>query len=171
MTQYLAPSNDYCSHCGARTKQIWVEGLPFKGCAVECGFVHWNNPTPVVAVVVETPQGVVLAHNVAWPENVFSIITGFLDAHELPEECAVRETREELGLKAYAPKFIGHYMFKAKNQLIIGYSVKAEGDVVLNHELDDYKIIPSDKLQGWPGQTGQTVSDWVHLNRFLKRNV
>lgn len=86
-----------------------------------------------------------------------------MDPLELPQDTAVRETQEELGLKAFDVKFVGHYMFHAKNQLIIAYSVKAEGQITLNHELDDYKVIPVKKLKGWPTATGEAVSDWLKI--------
>ena len=115
----------------------------------------------MAAVIVETPEGVILSHNVAWPQGMYSIITGFVDPLELPIDTAMREVQEELGLKAYDVKYVGQYMFKAKNQLIIAYSAKARGTIKLNHELDDYKIVPVEKLRGWPGATGEAVSDWV----------
>ena len=58
-------------------------------------------------------------------------------------------------------------MYHAKNQLIIVYAVKAEGQVCLNHELDAYKIIALDKLKAWPGPTGEGVADWLRKKRRL----
>ncbi|MEH6345176.1 MAG: NUDIX domain-containing protein [Bermanella sp.] len=163
MSHYITPSFDYCPNCGAKTRLIQLEAQQLKSCSAKCGFTHFNNPTPVAAVIVETPEGVVLAHNVAWPEGMRSIITGFVDPLELPIDTAVRETQEELGLKAYDVRYVGQYMFKAKNQLIIAYAVKAQGDIQLNHELDSYKVVPVEKLKGWPGATGEAVSDWLNM--------
>jgi NADH pyrophosphatase NudC (nudix superfamily) len=162
MSNYSTPVYDYCPNCGAKTKLQPVDGHVIKACSAKCGFAHFNNPTPVVAVIVETPDGVVLAHNVAWPAGIFSIITGFVDPLELPEQTAIRETEEELGLKAYDAKFVGHYMFEQKNQLIIAYAVKAQGKIKMNHELDEYKVIPVHKLKGWRTATGEAVTDWVN---------
>lgn len=161
MSHFIQASFSYCPHCGAKTQTQEVEGLPVKVCAAQCGFAHFDNPTPVVAVIVETPEGVVLAHNVAWPKGAFSIITGYVDPLELPQDTAIRETEEELGLKAYDPTFVGHYMFEAKNQLIIAYAVKAQGLIKLNHELDEHKVIPVEKLKGWKTATGRAVGDWL----------
>ncbi len=165
MSHYITPSFDFCPHCGASTQIECIDNQDLKACSAKCGFVHFNNPTPVVAVIVETEQGVVLAHNVAWPKGMFSVITGFVDAFELPEQTAIRETQEELGLTATNLKYVGHYMFAQKNQLIIAYAVKAQGDIQLNHELDEYKLIEVDRLQGWPGATGEAVNDWLNKIR------
>ena len=161
MSEFTAPEYCYCPQCGAKTKDRKIEAQVVKVCAASCGFGFFNNPTPVVAIIVETPDGVVLAHDVTWPKGMLSVITGYVDPHELPAQTAIRETLEELGLKAYDPQFVGHYMFHQKNQLIIACAVKAQGAITLNHELDDYRIIPIDKLKIWPGPTGKAVADWL----------
>jgi NAD+ diphosphatase len=161
MSSFSTPTYKYCPTCGAQTKLQFIDGRNMKACSPECGFAHFDNPTPVVAIIVETTEGVILAHNVEWPAGMYSVITGFVDPLELPQQTAIRETQEELGLKAYDATFVGHYMFEQKNQLIMAYSVKALGDIYLNRELDDYKVIPVEKLKPWPGPTGQAVSDWL----------
>lgn len=161
MSNYSVPTFKYCPNCAAQTSLQFIAGQNLQACTIECGFVHFNNPTPVVAVIVETPEGVVLAHNVEWPAGIFSIISGYVDPMELPEQTAIRETEEELGLKAYDPQFVGHYLFEQKNQLIIAYAVKAQGSITMNEELDEYKIIPVEKLKGWRSPTGDAVTDWL----------
>ena len=99
MSHFSVPTYEYCPNCGAKTRSKLMDGQTVKVCAADCGFAHFNNPTPVVAVIVETPEGVVLAHNVGWPGGIFSIITGYVDPYELPEQTAIRETKEELGIK------------------------------------------------------------------------
>ena len=162
MSHFSVPTYAFCPNCGAKTHSKKMDSHVVKVCAANCGFTHFNNPTPVVAVIVETPDGVVLAHHVDWPGGIFSIITGYVDPYELPQQTAIRETEEELGLKAYDAKFVGHYMFGPKNQLIIAYAVKAHGRIKMNHELDEYKVIPVNKLKGWKTATGEAVTHWVN---------
>ena len=92
-------------------------------CSAGCGFVHYDNPTPVVAAVVEHEGQVVLARNRAWPRTFYGLITGFLEREESPEQCVVREVKEELNLDAAAPTLIGVYAFERMNQVIIAYHV------------------------------------------------
>ena len=74
---------------------------------------------------------------------------------------AIRETMEELNLHALETELIGAYPFPHQNQVIIAYHVKAAGEIKLNHELDDYKIVPVDQLKGWDMGTGLAINDWL----------
>lgn len=152
----------YCPQCADTLSDVLIDGESRRGCRNrDCGFVFWDNPTPVVAMIVEVEEGVVLAHNTAWPAEFYSVITGFLERHEDPLECAFRETREELGLQALEHSLIGVYSFPQQNQVIIAYHIRAVGEIRLNHELDDYKIVPKELLKGWDMGTGLAINDWL----------
>ena len=153
---------NYCPQCSSSLSEVVVEGQRYSGCPENsCDFIYWNNPTPVVAMIVELKEGVIMAHNAAWTHQFYSIITGFLEEGEDPTECAIRETKGELGLDALESKLIGAYGFAKQNQVIIAYHIKAEGEVILNHELDDYKIVPVNELKGWDMGTGLAINDWL----------
>ncbi|HEX4872298.1 MAG TPA: NUDIX domain-containing protein [Nevskiaceae bacterium] len=126
-----------------------------------CAWVHWDNPTPVVAAVVEHEGRLILARNVAWPAGFFALITGFLEKGETPEIGVQREVEEELGLRPQGASFIGHYDFPRMNQLILAYHVPAEGVVRLNEELAEWKHVAFDQARYWPAATGFALRDWL----------
>ena len=130
-----------------------------------CGFVFWDNPIPVVAGIVETPEGVVLAHNRAWPVGLFSLISGFLESAESPRTAIERETVEELGLTTHNTALLGLYPLPEQNQLIIAYHLHADGAITLNEELDAFKIIPATQLGDYDfgplTLTRRLVDDWL----------
>lgn len=153
---------NYCPECGQPLQQRQIDGRLRQCCPAEgCGFVAWNNPAPVVAVLVEYRGKVLLARNAAWREGMFSVITGFLEAGETPEECALRELGEELGLAGQVVATIGHYAFPQKNQLILAFHVRAEGEIRLNEELVDFRLVAREKLRPWNFGTGLAVRDWL----------
>ncbi|MFT5063066.1 MAG: NAD+ diphosphatase [Gammaproteobacteria bacterium] len=129
--------------------------------SMECQFVHFENPTPVVAAIVEHEGEIILAHNVAWPADWYALVTGFLERNEIPHEAVLREVKEELNLDGRVESFIGHYAFPRMNQLIIAYHVVATGEIKLNHELDDYKRVPPEEVVPWGAGTGEAVADWL----------
>ncbi|MBF0154961.1 MAG: NUDIX domain-containing protein [Magnetococcales bacterium] len=152
----------YCPACARTLISKEVDGRVRLACPVEgCGFVFWNNPVPVVAGIVETGRGVILAHNKAWLPGKYSVITGFLESGEDPEVGIRRETGEELGLQPLSATLIGLYPYSKANQIIMAYHLTAEGEIVLGEELDGYKIVPRDKLKGWGFGTGLAVTDWL----------
>ena len=133
----MAADYRFCPQCAATLS--WIEQIEDSGpksrlrCAA-CGFTHWNNPTPVLAAVVEcTDRGgrLLLARNAAWSGRMFALITGFMEAGETPEEGIAREVAEETALVADAVKLIGVYDFQRLNQVIIAYHVQARGEISL----------------------------------------
>lgn len=136
--------------------------LNYNTCSADsCSFVQYENPTPVVAAVVEYGDAhVVLGHNRQWPKGWFGLITGFVEKYEHPEHTVIREVKEEIGLDGVIKEFIGHYTFKRMNQLIMAYHVKAEGDINLeDDEIDEVRIIPFTKVKYWPAGTGYALRD------------
>ncbi len=123
--------------------------------------MHWDNPVPVVAAVVEHEGYIVLARNKLWTQRFFGLITGFLERNENPDAAVLREVEEELGLKARDPRFIGHYGFERMNQLIIAYHVIGEGTITLGDELAEYIRVAPAQARYWPAATGLALRDWL----------
>ncbi|RMG56010.1 MAG: NUDIX hydrolase, partial [Bacteroidetes bacterium] len=114
------------------------------GCP-QCGWVHWNNPTPVVAAIVQRGEAVVLVRSHGWPETWYGLVTGFLEAGEEVEAAVLREVKEETGLDGQLGEFIGAYSFFRRNQIILAWHVivPAEGVIVLDtNELAGYRCVP-----------------------------
>jgi ADP-ribose pyrophosphatase YjhB (NUDIX family)/protein tyrosine phosphatase (PTP) superfamily phosphohydrolase (DUF442 family) len=153
----------FCPRCAKPLETVEYDGVTRQRCPDKaCGFVHWNNPVPVVAAVIEHEEGrVLLARNKLWPEKFFGLVTGFLEKDENPAEGVLREVKEEVGLDGRIEGFVGHYGFHQMNQLIIAFHVKAQGPITLNHELAEYKLLPPEKVRPWPSGTGYAMRDWL----------
>jgi len=160
-----APS--FCADCGQPLALLTrdEDGGPKERlrCAA-CGHTHWNNPTPVLAAVVECTDRaghVLLARNAAWPGRMFALITGFMEAGETPEEGIAREVKEETSLLVHSTTLIGVYDFQRMNQVIVAYHVQAAGDVVLSPELAEYKLFAPADIRCWRAGTGYALADWL----------
>lgn len=151
----------FCPLCGAGLEPRDVGGLPRLHCVAGCGFVHWDNPAPVLAALVEYRGRILLARNREWTSGAFGLITGFLERGEEPTAGVVREVREELGLEVSTLALIGVYPFSRKHEVIIAYHVLADGVIRLNEELAEFRLIAPEKLKAWNFGTGLAVGDWL----------
>ena len=152
----------FCPQCGSDLIAVQIDGRERLECSNEaCDYVFWNNPTPVVAAVVEVDGKIVLTQSKGWSEKWYGIVAGFLEEGETPEEGILREISEELDLKGKITAFIGHYKFPERNQLIIAYHVTAEGEIHMGGELQRIKLISPEEVHPWKKGTGPALQDWL----------
>ena len=87
---------NYCPQCATPLEMLPMQedsGIVERLRCAGCGFTHWNNPTPVLAAIVEYQGQVLLARNALWPAKMFALITGFMEAGETPQEGIAREVK------------------------------------------------------------------------------
>jgi len=168
----------YCPQCATPLQALAAEedgGAKTRLRCPACAWTHWNNPTPVLAAVVEcADQGgrILLARNAAWTQRMFALITGFMEAGETPEQGIRREVGEETALQVDATSLIGVYDFQRMNQVIIAYHVVARGEVRLSPELAEYKLYAPEAVRCWPAGTGYALADFLrsrgHVPQFIE---
>lgn len=157
----------FCPQCA--TPLEWLPSLEDGGmrerlrCAA-CAYTHWNNPTPVLAAVIELEDRggqLLLARNAAWQGRRFGLITGFMEAGETPQDGMKREIAEETTLQVSKLEIIGAYDFQRMNQVIIAYHAVAHGEIVLSPELAEYQLYAPGEVKCWPAGTGYALADWL----------
>lgn len=127
-----------------------------------CDFTHWNNPTPVLAAIVELDGRILLARNAAWTRlDMFGLITGFMEAGETPEEGIRREIAEETSLTVDKLSLVAVHDFQRMNQVIITYHAVARGEVKLSPELVAYQLTPPEEVLCWRAGTGLALAQWL----------
>lgn len=160
-------SRRYCPVCATPLIIREIAGFERLVCPAEgCGHVFWDNPTPVVAAVVEHANQLVFARNVKWPEDMYGLVTGFLEPREEPADGVVREVAEELGIAAEITEFIGAYGFARKNQVLLAYHLVGHGEITLNEELAEWFHVAKAEAEYWPGGTGLAVRDWLQRQGY-----
>jgi NAD+ diphosphatase len=160
----MAHEFKFCPNCASSLEHIASledGGEKTRLRCVACGYTHWNNPTPVLAAVIEYDGQILLARNAAWPGKMFALITGFMEAGETPQGGIEREIAEETALKTHALNLIGVYDFQRMNQIIIAYHAVCSGEVKLSPELADYKLYSPETVKCWPAGTGYALADWL----------
>ena len=157
----------FCTHCATPLERITLAedgGAKERLRCPACGWTHWNNPTPVLAAVIECSDRdgqLLLARNAAWKGRMFGLITGFMEAGETPEQGIAREVAEETSLQVDRLSLIGVYDFQRMNQLIVAYHALAHGEVQLSPELAEYKLFAPERVMCWRAGTGFALADWL----------
>lgn len=155
---------NFCPKCGSPLVTKVIDAGSREACPADsCGYVFWNNPVPVVAAIVEHEGKVILVRNQGWPEKMFGLVSGFLEKGETPDDAALREVKEELGLDGRIESFIGYYSFMEMNQLILAFHIVATGEILMGEELQEYKCVDPLKIRPWPFGTGPAVKDWLEM--------
>jgi NAD+ diphosphatase len=131
-----------------------------------CNWTHWNNPTPVLAAVIQYQDKVLLARNAAWPGKMYALVTGFMEAGETPEDGIRREILEETNLRTTELNLLGVWDFQRMNQVIIAYHAVCEGEVVLSPELADYRLMDYGDVKCWPAGTGFALAQWLRSKGY-----
>lgn len=160
----MAADFRFCPQCA--TSLEWVSraedgGDKLRLRCMACDWTHWNNPTPVLAAIIEYRGQVLLARNAAWSGRMFALITGFMEAGETPEEGIAREIKEETNLDVQSLSLVGVADFQRMNQVIITYHAVAEGEISLSPELVEYKLLDPQDVMCWPAGTGLALAQWL----------
>jgi NADH pyrophosphatase NudC (nudix superfamily) len=177
MTQRHADAN-FCLRCSTALELLTQDedgGPKQRLRCPACAWTHWNNPTPVLAAIIECTDRdgqVLLARNAAWPGRMFALITGFMEAGETPEEGIAREIREETSLQVEQLSLVTVSDFQRMNQLIVTYHAKAHGEIRLSPELAEYKLFALPDLRCWRAGTGLALAQWLrsrgHEPQFIE---
>ena len=94
-----------------------------------CGFVDYENPKIVTGAVVALAGKVLLCRRAIEPRAGFwTLPAGFLEAHEQPEEGALREVREEALAEIVLEGMIGIYTVKRISQVQMFFRARFAGE-------------------------------------------
>lgn len=106
-----------------------VDGAPTK--SIKAGWSRLNPDNgheefpridpAVICLVHDGHDRAVLARQAVWPERLFSILAGFVEAGESFEACVVREIAEEVGLDVTDVQYLGSQPWPFPRSLMVGF--------------------------------------------------
>ncbi|HTQ20287.1 NAD(+) diphosphatase, partial [Mycobacterium sp.] len=82
----------------------------------------------VICLVHDGGDRAVLARQATWPERMFSLLAGFVEAGESFEVCVAREIREEIGLVVGDVRYLGSQPWPFPRSLMVGFHARADPD-------------------------------------------
>jgi NAD+ diphosphatase len=82
----------------------------------------------VICLVHDGSDRAVLARHATWPERLFSLLAGFVEAGESFESCVAREIAEEIGLHVRDIRYLGSQPWPFPRSLMVGFHALADPD-------------------------------------------
>ncbi len=148
----------HCMSCGAELKFGMVEGGQERH-HCSCGFIHWNNPLPVVVVVIPCKGGVVLIKRRLPPAaGSWALPGGFVNAFESPEAAAKREAKEETTLDVEIDRLLKLVMTPGKNMILMFYLAKPCNDVPKGEDdAEEARVFALSELPEMPFSTHREI--------------
>ena len=92
----------------------------------------------VICLIHDGGDRAVLARQAVWPERMFSLLAGFVEAGESFEVCVAREIREEIGLTVRDVRYLGSQPWPFPRSLMVGFH--AVGDPAEEFSFNDGEI-------------------------------
>ena len=147
----------FCANCGAPT-EIGEAGH-LRTCPT-CGASHHPRTDPVVIMLVEEQDRVLLGRQPSWPPGRYSALAGFVEPGESLEEAVLREVLEESGVHVADPRYASSQPWPFPSSLMVGFTARyVRGDpVAADGELDDARWFSRDQLTDAAAGRGE-----VHL--------
>jgi NAD+ diphosphatase len=126
----------YCANCGARSAM--KEGGWKRECP-SCKAEHFPRTDPVVIMLVEFGDKVLLGRQKHFPPGMYSCLAGFVEAAETIEDAVRREIFEESGIRCTDVQYYMTQPWPYPSSLMIGCTARATGEeiVVDRVELED----------------------------------
>jgi mutator protein MutT len=134
-----------------------------------CGFIHYMNPRVVASVIIEHNGQVLLQQRAMEPgKGLWTFPGGFLEIGERPEDGAVREAKEEVGLDVTLSGLHGVYARPHVGIVLVVYAGTSESDnaVVGDYESTAVRWYPIDGIP-WDDlafeTTAAALKDWIRV--------
>jgi NAD+ diphosphatase len=144
----------FCAACGTPTETFragWGRTCP------NCAAVHFPRVDPVVIMLAELGDRVLMGRGPGWPPGRYSALAGFVEPGESIEEAVARETAEETGVRVRDVRYIASQPWPFASSLMIACIAVADDDTIRidPNELEDAIWVTRDEvravLAGEPG--------------------
>jgi NAD+ diphosphatase len=113
----------------------------------------------VICLVHDGGDRAVLARQAVWPERMFSLLAGFVEAGESFETCVAREIREEIGLTVGDVRYLGSQPWPFPRSLMVGFH--AVGDPDQDFSFNDGEIAEAAWFTREEVRAALAVGDWT----------
>ncbi len=167
----------FCSFCG-HLMQSTHAGHARQCSNPDCARIHYPKIDPAVIFSVTSEQQgtpkILLARKKEWDDHRYSVLAGFIEPGETPEDSVAREAYEETGLTVREVEYIAAQPWPFPDALMLGFSCRTdENDItLLDGELERAAWFSADEIeQGLARERFQMPFEqsiaWYLINRWF----
>lgn len=162
-------NHQYCGACGTLLEPMKQDKS--KTCP-QCGKIIFPEISPAIIVAIFRENKILLAHNGNFPENLYSLIAGFVELGETLEEAVKREIEEEVGVQVKNIQYFESQPWPFPNSLMLGFTAEwAEGEIKVDgEEIIDANWYTPDNFPGLPGEgsIARRIIEW-YVERYKNK--
>ncbi|HET6349704.1 MAG TPA: NUDIX hydrolase [Candidatus Krumholzibacteria bacterium] len=138
----------FCEVCGGPMTVRTIDHHERAVCE-RCGHVAYRNPAPAAGVVLVEAGGLLLVQRKFEPRaGRWTLPAGFVEYDEHVEQCAIRETLEETGLRVELTRLFGAYMAmddpRVQVVLLLYLARRVGGELRAGDDASDARFFPLD---------------------------
>ncbi len=116
-------THTHCPRCGTATEVRdggWVRQCPADGSQ------HYpRTDAAIIVSVIDEDDRLLLGSAMAWPEDRYSTLAGFVEPGESLEAAVIREVGEESGIEIQSPEYLGSQPWPFPASLMLGFTARA----------------------------------------------
>ena len=159
----------FCPHCSGALEQRFIKPTePMRLVCIKCDFIFYLDPKLAVGTIIANEENHILlirrAIEPGYGKWVFP--GGYVDRGEETIAAAIRETREECGLKIQIKRLVNIYSYAGSVPVIIVYEASViEGHLACDDEGLEVQFFPPSKIP-WNNLAFKSTREALH--EFLK---
>jgi NAD+ diphosphatase len=158
----------FCPACAAA---LLVADAGFSRTCPACGRQHFPRTDPAVIVLVEHNGHALLGRQAGWPRGQYSVLAGFVGPGESLEEAVIREVKEESGITAHDPRFVGSQPWPFPMTVMLGFEAGSDGGEPIpgDGELEDVRWFSREEVGAALGgrSTRLVLPPGISISYFL----
>ncbi|MEB8434325.1 NAD(+) diphosphatase [Cocleimonas sp. KMM 6892] len=114
----------FCTRCGSALEI--KEGGSVQQCTnEECAHIEYPRINPAVIMRVTKDDKILLSRQENWPDNMYSVLAGFVEVGETLEQAVEREVLEEVNIPVENINYHSSQPWPFPNSMMLGYTAEA----------------------------------------------
>jgi NAD+ diphosphatase len=128
-------SHRFCAVCGAQSEPI---NAGWQRACGSCAAQHFPRTDPVVIMLIQRGNAVLMGRSPQWPEGMYSCLAGFVEPGETIEAAVRREVLEETGVTVGDVRYVASQPWPFPASMMMGFIGDATSDTITidPHELE-----------------------------------